>query len=297
MINLPIIITLFIIVFISGYLFKESRSSKWVKPNDYFPFQWKNLLKKNIKYYSLLSENEKLKFEQRIHSFIFNVKITGIRTTINDEDRIYISSSAIIPVFAFPDWEYTFLEEVLLYPGDFTIKNGSQESPKLRGLVGGNGYFDGKMMFSRKALAEGFKNNKDKVNVGIHEFAHIIDKDDSNINGVPLKLLGNYSVKPWIYLMHEKINEILLNKSDIRSYGATRPAEFLAVTTEYFFERPLFMKLKHPRLYFMLTKIYKQNPALRKENIQQISRIKLKELCPCESGLTFKNCCLQFNAV
>ncbi len=297
MIDLLIAITLGGIFFLIRGFFLLVYSQKWKIPKQPFPRNWNELLEEHIPYYSFLSAEEKYKFKQRIHIFLFNVKITGIKTYVTDLDKIRIAASAIIPVFSFPDWEYSFLEEVLLYPDDFTIKIGENESPKMKGLVIENNYLNGKIMFSQKALEEGFQNNHDKMNVGIHEFVHFIDKADEQIDGIPKKLLQNSAVAGWIHLMHSKISEILKNESDIRTYGSTRSAEFLAVTSEYFFERPVIMKKKHPRLYAFISTIYKQNPALKKKTFNAISQTKSQDKCPCGSGKYFKDCCEKYNLI
>ena len=45
------------------------------------------------------------------------------------------------------------------------------------------------------------------------------------------------------------------------TYGATNPAEFFAVATETFFERPNELRAGHPRLYAELERFYCQDPA------------------------------------
>jgi Mlc titration factor MtfA (ptsG expression regulator) len=47
----------------------------------------------------------------------------------------------------------------------------------------------------------------------------------------------------------------------IDKYGATEPAEFFAVVTEYFFEKSLQLKQRHPELYEELRRFYRQDPA------------------------------------
>jgi len=50
-------------------------------------------------------------------------------------------------------------------------------------------------------------------------------------------------------------------KSVLDSYGATDPAEFFAVATEAFFEKPLKLQQKHPELSQELKNFYRQDPA------------------------------------
>jgi MtfA peptidase len=48
--------------------------------------------------------------------------------------------------------------------------------------------------------------------------------------------------------------------SVLDKYGATKPAEFFAVATECFFEKPTQLKKKHPALYDELNEFYHQEP-------------------------------------
>ncbi len=89
---------------------------------------------------------------------------------------------------------------------------------------------------------------------------------DGEADGVPERLLQRQYITPWLKLMHEEMEAINYNKSDIREYGGTSEVEFLAVASEYFFERPGLFRSKHPELYEMLEKCFQQNPAERKEN-------------------------------
>ncbi len=44
------------------------------------------------------------------------------------------------------------------------------------------------------------------------------------------------------------------------TYGATNPAEFFAVSTEAFFERPCALRAQHPKLYRELQRYFLQDP-------------------------------------
>ncbi|AXG73006.1 peptidase [Flavobacterium arcticum] len=232
------------------YIYKNTKRQT-VQP---FPAAWHNLLLDNVIYYRKLPKDKQIVFQQRIMKFLSEVYIDGVELEITDLDKILIASSAVIPVFGFDDWHYNNLSGVLLYP-DYFNKDldfaDTAESRNIGGLVG-NGRFENKMILSRKALHHGFMNTTDKNNTGIHEFVHLIDKMDGSIDGVPKILLTHQYAIPWLNIIHEKMEAINNDKSDIREYGGTKQAEFFAVASEYFFERPDLLKRKHPKLYKMM---------------------------------------------
>ena len=45
------------------------------------------------------------------------------------------------------------------------------------------------------------------------------------------------------------------------NYGATNPAEFFAVVTEAFFERPRALRARHPELYAEFSRYFRQDPT------------------------------------
>jgi MtfA peptidase len=223
----------------------------------------RSILLDKVKFYLQLDDQSRVKFETQVENFLNTTTITGIKTTVSQEDRILIGASAIIPIFAFDEWEYKNLNEVLVYPEHFDehFTIGSK-SKYILGMVG-NGFMEGTMILSKKSLHHGFNNKTDKLNTAIHEFIHLMDKSDGRIDGLIQGYNENINVIPWIELMNLKINEIQKSKSDIRDYAALNSAEFLAVTGEYFFERPRLLKKKHPKLYALLSEFFEQNPALR----------------------------------
>ena len=88
-------------------------------------------------------------------------------------------------------------------------------------------------------------------------FAHLLDKSDGATDGLPENLLPADSIKPWLQWMHREMALIKNNRSDIDVYGATNEAEFFAVVSEYFFEKPTQFQEKHPELYELLCTIFK----------------------------------------
>lgn len=124
----------------------------------------------------------------------------------------------------------------------------------------GSGMLHGKMILSRNALRNGFRNHTDKLNTAIHEFVHLLDKEDGTTDGIPQALLENQYSIPWLNMIHRKMEDINQDKSDIRNYGGISKIEFFAVASEYFFERPDLFKRKHPELFEMMVKCFGHSP-------------------------------------
>jgi Mlc titration factor MtfA (ptsG expression regulator) len=152
------------------------------------------------------------------------------------------------------------LNEVLLYPDSFNEVFAQEGKGRTTLGVVGTGAYQNIMILSKHELRQGFLNKSGKNNTAIHEFIHLVDKTDGVVDGVPEFLISKQYVLPWLNLMHQKIKEILNNKSDINPYGATNETEFFAVAAEYFFERPDLLQEKHPALYNILSKIFRQHP-------------------------------------
>lgn len=239
------------------FVFKPRK--KWLKPQSPFPSDWRSVLKSKVPFYQNLNKESRTLFEFKVQEFLLNHKITGIKVSVDDIDRVLVAASAVIPIFSFPEWRYTNLDEVLIYPRSFNEDFQFDKKHKDRQILGmvGTGYMEGKMVLSKLALHQGFKNETDKQNTAIHEFVHLIDKMDGWVDGVPDVLLERQYVIPWLDMIAEKMEEIRAGGSGINPYAKTSKVEFFAVVSEYFFERPELLKRKHPELYDLLSQIFK----------------------------------------
>ncbi len=280
-------VILLMVIAVIGY-FKWNTTGNKFNVNEFLP-AWRIILTKKVAFYNSLDETGKQQFEEDILHFLQRTRITGIDTTIDDTDRILVASSAVIPIFAFTDWRYTTISEVLLYPNAFNANfETAGEERVIMGMMG-DGPMNGTMILSKQALINGFSNDTDKHNTAIHEFIHLIDKMDGATDGVPDNLLDKKYVLPWIDLIRKEIQLIKKGKSDINPYGATSQTEFFAVAGEYFFERPEQLKTNHPELYELMTHVFRQDMTLKKLNTSK--RIGRNDPCPCNKGKKFKHCC------
>ena len=249
---------LLIIVSFSVILIFSLRKAKmYTLPKQYkmVPLKWKNYLNDNVRFYQKLTDIEKLDFEKRVLNFLNTTRIIGFANLkISDIDKLLVGVSAITPIFRFPNWEYDFLYEVIIYPKAIPGK-GKYKGSFINGLVG-EGPMEGRMILAKTALVHEYLNHTDRKNVGVHEFAHIIDKQDGKIDGIPEVLLDGTQIGPWLELIRSKSQEIKNKKAKINSYALTNDAEFFAVVTEYFFEHPEMMNKKHRELYQTLSDIF-----------------------------------------
>jgi Mlc titration factor MtfA (ptsG expression regulator) len=290
---IKILVGLFIAL-ILYLLFRPKGIKSGLKVPEVFPENWRLYLLQEVNFYTSLAEKDKAVFEADILRFLKRVRITGIKTTVEDEDRLLVASSAVIPVFAFPEWEYSSLHEVLLYPDLFTEQyDFSEQDRTISGMVGSGGVMHHVVIFSKPALHLGFDNASDKMNVGIHEFVHLFDKQDGDIDGIPKLIMKNQAVLPWLNLIAKNTKEMLAGDSDINVYGATNKQEFLAVASAYFFERPQLFKEKHPELYAVLSSVFQNDLAESQSGDNKLKRtIGRNDPCPCGSGEKFKDCCM-----
>jgi hypothetical protein len=254
------LISFFLLFFVFYLFFKSFFKSKKDNYLDLTSNQI-DILEKNVLFYSNLSQEEKNRFSKRVADFLSRINIIEISCIASETDVILLGASAIIPVFGFNEWNYLNLKEVYLFPNAFNYNLEYSKSIKEKTILGmvGNGKLKDRMVISQKALRYGFQNKTDKNNTAIHEFVHLIDMADGNIDGFPESIIKNPFVLPWFDLMHKKIDKINENKSDINSYGATSKIEFFAVASEYFFERPKLLKRKHPILYKNLSQFFNQD--------------------------------------
>ncbi len=231
---------------------------------------YRKLLEENSFFYSNLDQSEKKQFEEKIKTFLEYVRIEGIETEIEEIDRLLIAASAVIPTFYFNSYKYFNLKSVLLYPGTFNrdeFLSGGYERNTL-GMVG-TGPMQGAMILSKQALHHGFQNKNQPHNTGIHEFVHLMDKEDGEVDGLPETLLPKELQQQWIDLVNTNTQKIYHGESDISRYATTKRSEFLAVVSEYFFNSPLQFKDRHPELFEILSVMYNfpQNKITSKQEM------------------------------
>ncbi|ROS01362.1 hypothetical protein EDC56_1803 [Sinobacterium caligoides] len=250
--------------------------------------QWSAFLAAQVAFYRVLTAEDKRLFEQRVLLFLQTTRVEAAPAEVSDEDCLLVAASAIIPVWGFPGWHYFNLRVVYLLPGAFNHRyECGQSDSTITGMVG-TGDMVGRMALSRPALYQGFANSRDRSNVGIHEFVHLIDMADGECDGYPERMKEYAFSIPWFELVAHKIHEIEGHDSNIDPYAMTNRSEFFAVTSEYFFERPKMMQRKHPQLFAALSAFYQQDVLAIEKDVQP----RKDQPCPCGSERRYRDCCM-----
>ncbi len=249
-------------------------------------------LAKEVAFYRGLDRKDREHFQRLVRLFLEDVSIIGVDTTVDDQVRMLVAASAVIPVFGLPNWKYR-LSTVLVYPGPL--------SPSITGMEEGNQAVigqaqttSGRVLLSKPHLLAGYKNPVDRKNVGLHEFAHMVDAADGSIDGA-LAAPGE-DQEGWRRLMEEALQAPERAHVLMDPYGFTNEGEFFACLTESFFETPLRLKEKNPELFDYLVKFYGRDPVATLKDArrgkQRPRKIGRNSRCPCGSGQKFKRCCL-----
>lgn len=235
-----------------------------------FPDTWRAYLAKWVHYYNWLPPEDQAELEGHIHVFLDAKHFEGCGgMTVDDEVRVAVAGWASVLCLHRETDYYPILVSVLVYPDTF-MAQGEQEAPG--GVVvedpdarDGESWDRGAVIIAWESLAEAREEGA-PCNVAIHEFAHQLDLENGEYDGVPG--LGDADLHDeWLRVCEHEFKR-LADAADtgretvLDPYGASDPAEFFAVVTEAFFETPLALRDKHPRLYKVFSRYFRQDPAV-----------------------------------
>jgi len=227
------------------------------------------LLDKNIPYLSSLSAEDRTELEGLVRIFLAEKQFEGCGgLELDDEIRLTIAAQACLLLLHRETDIYPNVDSILVYPSAYRVPTQDRD-----GLVVieeeqtrlGESWQRGLVVLAWDHVLSGAAQPRDGQNVVLHEFAHQLDSEDGVMNGTP-ELGARARYTSWAHVLGDEFAELSRRlhagrSSDIDPYGATNPAEFFAVLTEMFFEKPRGLKRRHPELYAELVEFYRQDPA------------------------------------
>ncbi|NJM80812.1 MAG: zinc-dependent peptidase [Flavobacterium sp.] len=127
------------------------------------------ILKNEFDFYNKLTLKQKVYFEHRVTTFIQKYPFYGNEhLAITDQMRILIAATAIMLTFGMRNYLFTVIDKVVLYPDVYYSKvnndyHKGEFNPRMKAIV-----------FSWKHFLEGYQISNDNLNLGLHEFGHVL---------------------------------------------------------------------------------------------------------------------------
>lgn len=241
-----------------------------------FPEEWKAFLADNVAAYKLLDADEKQRLHDLVQVFIAEKNWEGCGgLELDDEIRVTIAGCACQMLLGREDHDlFGEVVSLLVYPSAVVAKAQDRSffDPGLEPVRGdmpvlGLAVKGGAVVLAWDSVLRGARHPNDGHNVVIHELAHKIDYLDGSADGTP-PLDGSAARRAWIaafapaYLAH-KDRADRGKKSFLSDYAVTNEAEYFAVATEAFFEKPGALARELPDVYAQLRDFYKLDLAAR----------------------------------
>jgi MtfA peptidase len=235
-----------------------------------FPASFLAIIERNVPFYLCLPEADRLELQGLVQIFLGEKVFEGCGgLELTDEIKVTIAAQACLLLLHRETDIYPRLITILVYPNAYHTKaiepigGGAVLEGEVIHL--GESWSTGVVVLSWDDVRAGASDIHDGQNLVLHEFAHQLDREDGAINGTPL-LEQRSQYVAWgrvLNIEYERLrrDRWLGRATVLDEYGATNPAEFFAVATECFFEKPRVLQKRHPELYDELKVFYRQDPA------------------------------------
>lgn len=240
-----------------------------------FPSPWENIIQGNVAHYCMLEKAQQNHLCALVQVFIAEKTWVGAGgLALTDEIRVTIAAQACLLLLNLPHNYYRNVETIIVYPSTVVppqrkpgfFENTTAPVTPSHPIIG-QAFRNGPVIIIWDAALRGGRHPEYGHNVIYHEFAHKLDMLDNAADGTP-PLRDREEYRDWVltcsreYLRLKKETQ-KGRKSFLDAYGATNEAEFFAVATEQFFDRPRRMMKQAPDLYRVLQEYYCQDPAQR----------------------------------
>jgi Mlc titration factor MtfA (ptsG expression regulator) len=235
-----------------------------------FPPAWLEIVERNVRLYGHLPDADRQELRGLVQIFMAEKHFEGCGgLEMSDEIKVTIAASACVLLLHRETDIYPRLITILVYPSAYMTKTkhpiGGAIALETESINLGESWSSGVVVLSWDDVLAGASDVRDGQNVVLHEFAHQLDREDGWVDGAPpLERRSQYVT--WARVLgaeYERLQRASrLGRSTVLDhYGATDPAEFFAVATETFFEKPHMLRKRHPELYEELKSFYRQDPA------------------------------------
>jgi Mlc titration factor MtfA (ptsG expression regulator) len=217
-----------------------------------------------------LPESDRVELRRRIRIFLAEKHFEGAGGLVmTDEIRVTVAAQACLLLLHRSEDDYPRLLSIIVYPAAYVAstreRSGYGTITENEQVRLGEAWNVGAVVLSWDDVRYGAADYHDGHNVVLHEFAHQLDMENNAADGAPALPRRSMYVTWARVLSHEyrQLQDEVTrhHRTLMDAYGARSPAEFFAVATETFFEKPVELRAKHAELYGQLRQFYGQDPA------------------------------------
>ena len=259
-----------------------------------FPRAWREILRRRMPLFRRLPADLQLQLKKHIQVLLAEKPFIGCQGLVpTDEMRVLVAAQAGLLLLNRRAGYFPKLRQILLYPGLFVVDRPQFDAAGMtrdgRRVLAGESWQQGQVLLAWDAVVEGAADPGDGQNVVIHEFAHQLDQESGSANGAPwLGRRDRYA--RWSVVLGAAFQRLqarvagaaagptpwygagtgdggpgsadpdLPEPGPLDPYGASDPAEFFAVASEAFFERPAALAAAETELYAELARFYRVDP-------------------------------------
>ncbi|BAP55245.1 hypothetical protein THII_0948 [Thioploca ingrica] len=257
-----------IAIIIGNPIINDLRREHWRRQP--FSTRWQQFLEQNVPIYRHLPFLLKQQLQSHIQVFLAEKQFIGCGgLDITEEMKLTIAAQACLLLLNRNTLYYKDLSVILVYPTAFIVprevKDNAGVYSQERQVLEGESWAIGKIILSWEDVKQDTDSFGSGANVVLHEFAHQLDHEQGSTNGVPL-LDSKASYITWAKVFsqayQQHCSKAARGESTVMDYyGAKNPAEFFAVATEVFFEKPRLLKDEYGQLYEQLRNYYHVDPS------------------------------------
>ncbi len=235
------------------------------------PAAWLEIIERNVGIFQRLPSADRAELLGHVQVFLAEKHFEGAGgLELTDEIRVTIAAQACVLLLHRDTDYYPNLTSIIVYPTAYIaeqtvpIGGGIWEEGE-QGRFGETAQNLGALVLAWDEAKRGAQIPSDGSNVVLHEFAHQLDFEDGITDGTP-PLATRDAYAAWARVMSAEFAALRTADDSgaptlLDKYGATNHAEFFAVITEAFFERPRALRARHPELYAELQLFYQQDPS------------------------------------
>jgi Mlc titration factor MtfA (ptsG expression regulator) len=234
-----------------------------------FDDAWLPLLEQQFEHWNLLTPTELDRMRILVAGFFHDTRWEAANGfSLTDHIKVLIAAQASMLLLGLEIDDYPQVTSVIVHPSTMRLHGqysagGGVVASGTQSLLG-QAHYRGPVVLSWNAARRGARFPDAGENVVYHEFAHQLDMLDGITDGTPP--LGDEAARQrWVEVCTTAYDTVRAEGSPVlRPYAGTNPAEFFAVATEVFFNRPVDLFEYEPALYAELRNFYHQDPAARR---------------------------------